>query len=75
MSTLSSPFSCRRLPKALTPDELSALRAVPKNLRDRALIEVMAGCGLRVSEACDLTLEGVWKGVECHGGTFGYARK
>ena len=59
MSTLSSPFSHRRLPKALTPDELSALRAVPKNLRDRALIEVMAGCGLRVSEACDLTLDNI----------------
>ncbi len=48
-----------RLPKTLSPDELERLRAVPKNLRDQALIEVMAGCGLRVSEACNLTLEAV----------------
>lgn len=49
----------RRLPKALTPDELDALRAVRKNARDRALLETMVGCGLRVSEACSLRLEGV----------------
>jgi hypothetical protein len=49
----------RRLPKALTPDELEALRAVRKNARDRALLETMVGCGLRVSEACSLRLEGV----------------
>lgn len=48
-----------RLPKMLRPDELDRLRAVPKNLRDQALIEVMAGCGLRVSEACSLTLDAV----------------
>jgi len=47
------------LPKALTRDELGALRCVPKNVRNQALIETMAGCGLRVSEACALTLEDV----------------
>lgn len=47
------------LPKALTRDELGALRCVPKNVRDQALIETMAGCGLRVSEACALTLDQV----------------
>jgi len=36
---------------------LEALRGVPKNARDQALIEVMVGCGLRVSEACNLTLD------------------
>ena len=49
----------RRLPKALTPDELEALRAVRKNTRDQALLETLVGCGLRVSEACDLRLEGI----------------
>ncbi len=48
------------LPKALTRDELGALRCVPKNVRDQALIETMAGCGLRVSEACSLTLDNVY---------------
>jgi len=55
MSTATKPIN--PLPKALTPDELDALRAVPKNPRDQALIEVMAGCGLRVSEALNLTLD------------------
>ena len=49
----------RPLPKALCVDELTALRSVPMNRRDRALITVMSGCGLRVSEACDLTLDDV----------------
>ena len=49
----------RRLPKALTADELDALRAVAKNARDQALVETLAGCGLRVSEACDLRLDDV----------------
>ena len=55
--TLGAP--ALRLPKTLSSDELERLRAVPKNRRDQALIEVMAGCGLRVSEACNLTLEAV----------------
>ena len=59
--TTSGPYGQpKRLPKALTFDELQALRAVPKNRRDRALIEVMAGCGLRVSEAVNLTLGGIY---------------
>jgi hypothetical protein len=38
-----------RLPKAPTVAKLDALRATPpKNPRDQALIEVMAGCGLAV---------------------------
>ncbi|MCC7263979.1 MAG: tyrosine-type recombinase/integrase, partial [Candidatus Latescibacteria bacterium] len=39
-----------------TPEELTTLRAVPKHPRDQALIEVLAGCGLRVSEICALQL-------------------
>ena len=59
MPDLRTDRSHGHLPKALTPDELEALRAVPMNLRDHALIATMAGCGLRVSEACDLTLDDV----------------
>ena len=51
------------LPKALKAQEYAALRAVPKNPRDQALITVMAGFGLRVSEACNLTFDAVhWSG-------------
>ena len=46
-----------------TPAELAALRAVPKHRRDQALIEVLAGCGLRVSEICALQVKHVhWTG-------------
>lgn len=39
-----------------TSEELTALRAVPKHRRDQALIEVLAGCGLRVAEICTLQM-------------------
>lgn len=57
----------RRLPKTLTAAELDALLAmpnlsVPTGLRDRCVLEVMARCGLRVSECCGLHLRDVdWK--------------
>jgi hypothetical protein len=51
-----------RLPRALSAEELDRLREVPKNPRDQALIEVLAGCGLRVSEACNLHLDQIhWR--------------
>ncbi len=40
-----------------TPAELAALRAVPKHPRDQALLEVLAGCGLRVCEVCTLQVK------------------
>jgi integrase/recombinase XerD len=52
----------RRLPKALSLEELAALLSAPDvskppGLRDRALMETVYGAGLRVSEAVDLRLE------------------
>mgnify|MGYP000972053892 CR=1 FL=1 len=49
----------KRLPKVLTTDELNALRAAcPRRsatgLRNRAMVEAMAGAGLRVSEVVAL---------------------
>lgn len=44
-------------PKTLTVEEQDALRCACSNPRDRFLIEVLAGTGLRVGETCGLRLE------------------
>lgn len=52
----------KRLPRALTLDELKALLNAPdlrkpEGVRDRALMEIVYGAGLRVSEAVSLRVE------------------
>lgn len=52
------------LPKTLSEEETFAMiDAVdgddPRSLRDRAMLEVMYGCGLRVSEVCDLKMDAI----------------
>jgi integrase/recombinase XerD len=52
---LRGPRPSQRLPKVLTRDEVAKLLREPRGgepraLRDRALLEVMYACGLRVSE-------------------------
>lgn len=52
----------KRLPKALSLDELASLLrspdvATPVGLRDRALMELVYGAGLRISEAVGLRME------------------
>lgn len=59
-SGLKSPRKPRRLPAYLTPEEVDRLLAVPDpathlGQRDRTLLELLYSCGLRVSEALDLT--------------------
>lgn len=54
----------RRLPKALTREEMRRLLVSPptdtaEGIRDRAMLELMYGCGLRVSELVDLPVSGV----------------
>jgi integrase/recombinase XerD len=61
---LDSPKTWRTLPKYLTTDEVDALLAQPDlssvlGLRDRAMLEVMYGAGLRVSELVSLKTEQV----------------
>jgi integrase/recombinase XerD len=58
-AALSPPAKSRKLPQVLSYAEVkrlieSAAGAEPIALRDRALLEVMYGCGLRASEAVGL---------------------
>ena len=61
---LDSPRKSRPLPRLLSEEEVfSILDAIgaetPRDVRDRALLETMYGCGLRVSEACSLTRDDI----------------
>ena len=56
---VSLPRRRRRLPRSLTPGEVERLLAAangvePRALRDRALVELLYGAGLRVGEAVSL---------------------
>jgi len=56
---LSSPRAANRLPAVLTRSEARSLtespvRPDPVGLRDRAILELLYGCGLRVGELCAL---------------------
>ena len=60
-TTLLAPRTGRRLPRVLTTGQVvRLLRAPPAGepagLRDRAILELLYGCGLRVSELCGLDL-------------------
>ena len=64
-ATLDSPKIRKRLPKAISAEELQSLLAepaseeTPKALRDRALLEVLYGTGLRVTELVSLDVDDV----------------
>jgi integrase/recombinase XerC len=58
---VKSPKQPKKLPKVLPVDELFALLDVPDKdsvlgLRDRAILEILYGGGLRISELCGLNL-------------------
>ncbi len=58
---LESPKRPRRLPTVLTLDEVDRIEdaidlSLPQGQRDRAIIEMLYSCGLRVSELCGLLL-------------------
>jgi integrase/recombinase XerD len=63
-ASLQLPRRPRRLPRALSPSEVerlidAATGTTPRTLRDRALVELLYGAGLRVSEAVGLDRAGV----------------
>ena len=58
---IEAPKSSRPLPDTLSTEEIDRLigsieDSTTKGLRDRAIVEVLYSCGLRVSELCDLKL-------------------
>jgi site-specific recombinase XerD len=58
---IPGPRRARTLPATLSADEVARLLdapagAEPRDLRDRALLELLYGCGLRAAEACDLDM-------------------
>lgn len=64
MLALRTPSAPRRLPHFLTSEEAGALLDAPlpdtaRGLRDRALLELLYGAGLRVSEAARVDLRDV----------------
>jgi integrase/recombinase XerD len=63
-ASLKLPRRARTLPRALSPAETerlidAATGTTPRALRDRALVELLYGAGLRVSEAVGLEKTGV----------------
>jgi integrase/recombinase XerD len=51
------PRKAKRLPDVLTVDEVRKLLSAEENMRHRLLLELLYGCGLRVSEAIGLKRE------------------
>ena len=61
---LDPPKKAKALPRVLSEEETFLMLdkvdgTDPRSLRDRAMLEVMYGCGLRVSELCALKLEDI----------------
>lgn len=64
-SRLDAPKRARSLPKTLSTEEIERLIAAAESARDKALIELLYGAGLRVSELVSLPLRAAPKpGVE-----------
>jgi integrase/recombinase XerD len=69
-STIESPKFRRSLPQFLTLDEVESLLRQPDastviGLRDKAMIELMYSCGLRVSELCGVRVGDLHANAGC----------
>lgn len=65
-SRLDAPKRARTLPKTLSLEEIERLIAAAETARDKALIELMYGAGLRVSELVSLPLRAAPKPGQEH---------
>ncbi len=64
---IESPRPSRKLPEVLSTEEIDRIissidPSTTKGLRDRAIIELLYSCGLRVSEATELRLDDLFFG-------------
>lgn len=62
---IDAPKLGKYLPEVLSVDEVSAIidsvpECKPGDIRDKAILEVLYGCGLRVSELCGLLISHVY---------------
>ncbi len=65
MDLIESPKTGRKLPDTLSVDEVRAIleaidRSTPEGERNRAMLETLYGCGLRVSELIGLRLSDIY---------------
>lgn len=65
MDLIESPKTGRKLPDTLSLDDINALigaidLSTPEGERNRAILETLYGCGLRVSELLDLKLSDLY---------------
>ena len=65
---LESPKIGRKLPDTLSTEEISKLidaidLSKPEGQRNKAMLETLYGCGLRVSELTDLKISGLYFGA------------
>jgi integrase/recombinase XerD len=65
-SRLDAPRRARTLPKTLSVEEIERLIAAAESPRDRAIIELLYGAGLRVSELVSLPLKSAPKPGQEH---------
>jgi integrase/recombinase XerD len=66
---LEGPRLGRKLPEVLTPEEIDAILAMidlskPEGRRNKAMLEVLYSCGLRVSELVGLKLSSLFRDEE-----------
>lgn len=63
---VTAPKAERKLPEVLNPDQLNRLLSIPATdpvaLRDRAIMELLYGCGLRMAELVGLDLQDIRHG-------------
>ena len=62
---LESPQTGKHLPDVMTLEEIDALirsidRTTREGQRNRAILETLYSCGLRVSEHCNLTISDLY---------------